>query len=146
MTEQTLQISCNIGTTDPLANLGIEIRLDGQVIFLTTHVINTIDFKYNMPDSDGDHCLEFIMKNKTTSHTQIDTDGNIVKDACLSISNVAFDEIELKQIFIDKAVYTHNFNGTQDQVKDKFYGEMGCNGSVKFEFSTPMYLWLLENM
>ncbi len=142
----TDQISCSIGTTDPLAKLGLEIRLNDQVIFLTSHVIGPIDFKYDMPNVDGNYRLEFVMKNKTTAHTQIDANGNIVKDACLTISNVAFDEIELKQIFIDRAIYTHNFNGTQDEVNDKFYGAMGCNGSVKLEFSTPVYSWLLENM
>ena len=59
---------------------------------------------------------------------------------------LAFDEIELKQIFIDHAVYTHNFNGTQTEIQDKFYGEMGCNGTVSFKFTTPVYLWLLENL
>jgi hypothetical protein len=31
-------------------------------------------------------------------------------------------------------------------IKDKFYGSMGCNGTITFEFNTPFYLWLLENM
>lgn len=146
MSEPTLQIRCSIGTTDPLAKLGIEVRLDSQVIFSIAHVTEPIDFEYTMSDADGDHRLQFVMKNKTAEHTQIDADGNIVKDACLTISNVTFDEIELKQIFIDQAVYTHNFNGTQPEVKDNFYGHMGCNGQVSLEFSTPVYLWLLENM
>jgi len=146
MSEPTLQISCSIGTTDPLACLGIEIRLDGQAIFLTTHVIDTIDFTYDMSDTDGQHCLEFVMKNKTTEHTTIDAQGNIVKDACLTVSNLTFDKIELKQIFIDQATYTHTFNGTQPKTQDKFYGNMGCNGTVRLDFNTPVYLWLLENM
>ena len=86
------------------------------------------------------------MKNKTTEHTKIDEQGNIVSDACLTITNLAFDEIELKQIVVDKAVYTHDFNGTQPETQEKFYGAMGCNGTVSLQFSTPMYLWLLENM
>jgi hypothetical protein len=86
------------------------------------------------------------MKHKTTEHTKIDEQGAIVSDACLTVSNLAFDEIELKQIFIDHAVYTHNFNGTQTEIQDKFYGEMGCNGTVSFKFTTPICLWLLEHM
>ena len=147
MSETTLEISCSIGTTDPLAGLELEILLDGQVIFPTTRIINTINFTHNMSDADGQHCfLEFVMKNKTTEHTTIDQQGNIVKDACLIISNLAFDKIELKQIVIDQAVYTHDFNGTRPETQDKFYDTMGCNGRVKLNFTTPMYLWLLENM
>jgi hypothetical protein len=146
MSAQTLQISCKINTSDPLSRLGFEIRLDNQVIFLTTHVLDTIDFKYDIPDTDGNHCLEFVMKNKTIEDTKIDAQGNIINDACLNISDLAFDGIKLGQIFINKAVYTHNFNGTQPAIEEKFYGDMGCNGTVSIEFSTPVYLWLLENM
>jgi len=49
-------------------------------------------------------------------------------------------------VFIDHATYTHNFNGTQAETTDKFYGEMGCNGTVSLRFTTPIYLWLLETM
>jgi hypothetical protein len=146
MTQPTLQISCSISTTDPLIPLGFKVLLNNEVIFVTTHVINPIDFKYNIPDIESDHCLEFVMTNKTAEHTRIDEQGNIISDACLTISNLEFDEIELKQIFVDKAIYTHDFNGTQPEIQDKFYGAMGCNGTVSLKFSTPMYLWLLENM
>jgi hypothetical protein len=146
MTQPKLQISCSISTTDPSIPLGFKVLLDDEVVFVTTHVIGTIDFRYDLPDVEGDHCLEFVMKNKTAEHTQIDEEGNIVSDACLRISNLAFDEIELKQIFVDQAVYTHDFNGTQPETQQQFYGTMGCNGTVSLKFSTPMYLWLLENM
>jgi len=44
------------------------------------------------------------------------------------------------------AQYQHDFNGTGNPTIDKFYGEMGCNGTVSLKFTTPIYLWLLENM
>lgn len=146
MSQSTLQISCRIGTTDALAKLGLEIRMDNQVVFDTDHVAESHTFTYSMPDDEADHCLEFVMKNKTAEHTRVDAEGSIINDACLTVTDVTFDDIELKQIFIDQAVYHHDFNGTQTPVEDKFYGTMGCNGSVKLNFSTPMYLWLLENM
>jgi hypothetical protein len=146
MNSTTSQISCGISTTDPSACLGLEIRLDRQVIFDLEHVTNPIQFSYSLGDDEGEHCLEFVMKNKTTNDTTIDSAGNILKDARLIISDITFDEIELNQIFINHAVYTHDFNGSQPETQHKFYGEMGCNGSVSLEFSTPVYLWLLENM
>jgi hypothetical protein len=146
MSEPTLQISCSIGTTEPLSTLGIEVILDGQIILDLDHVTETVEFNHTLSDADGNHSLEFVMKNKTTEHTKIDSQGNIIADACLTISNLEFDNIELKQIFIDHAVYTHDFNGTQPETQEKFYGDMGCNGTVKLDFTTPMYMWLLENM
>jgi len=146
MSAPTVQISCSINTTDSLANLGLKILLDNQVIFETDHVKESQIFTHTMSDDEADHCLEFVMKNKTIDHTKIDEDGNILKDACIQISDLTFDDIELKQLFSDRAVYHHDFNGTQAPVNDKFYGEMGCNGTVSFKFTTPMYLWFLENM
>jgi hypothetical protein len=86
------------------------------------------------------------MKNKTLDDTVVDDTGNILKDARLVVSNLSFEDIELNQLVFQRAVYTHNFNGTQDTIKDEFYGEMGCNGTVDIEFTTPIYLWLLEHM
>lgn len=142
----TALISCSINTTDALANLGIEVWLNDQHILNQEHVAELIEFKYELPDDDAEHELRFVMKHKTTEHTKIDEQGNIITDACLTVSNLAFDEIELKQIFINQAVYTHDFNGTQTEIQDKFYSEMGCNGTVSFKFTTPIYLWLLENL
>ena len=43
-------------------------------------------------------------------------------------------------------IYRHDYNGTTDPFDDEFYGEMGCNGTVSLKFTTPIYLWLLENL
>lgn len=101
---------------------------------------------FDLDEDVADHELRFVMKNKTQEHTTVDEHGSIVKDARLTISNVTFDEIPLEQIFFEQAVYTHDFNGTQAETTNKFYGEMGCNGTVSLKFSTPIYLWLLEHM
>jgi hypothetical protein len=69
-----------------------------------------------------------------------------VSDATLAISNLAFDEIKLGHMVTKLATYDHDFNGTKAPVQDRFYGEMGCNGTVSLGFTTPIYLWLLENM
>lgn len=139
-------ISCVINTTNVSANLGIEVWLDEEQILNQDNVVNLIELNHTLPDDDGEHELRFVLKNKTIEHTKIDEQGNIISDACLTISNLSFDDIELKQIFVNEAVYTHNFNGTQPETQTKFYGEMGCNGTVSLKFTTPIYLWLLEHM
>ena len=76
----------------------------------------------------------------------IDSEGQITKDAMISISNISIDGIPMDQVITEVARYHHNFNGTQPEIQDKFYGNMGCNGQLKLKFTTPIYLWLLENM
>jgi hypothetical protein len=145
MTDQ-VKLACTISSTDPTAKIGIEIWLDDTQIYNTEHVDDAINFTHDFDDDERDHQLRFVMKNKTQTHTTIDAGGNILSDCRICIENLSFDEIQLRQIFIDQATYEHNFNGTADPIKDQFYGEMGCNGAVTLAFTTPIYLWLLENM
>jgi hypothetical protein len=143
----TTQLSCTISASNPTVALGVEVWLDNQQLYNADHFSHeTLPLSWDITDSDGEHELRFILKNKTTEHTKIDDAGNIVTDATISIDNLAFDEIELNQIFYNHAVYAHDFNGTGDDTTAKFYGTMGCNGTVSLKFTTPIYLWLLESM
>jgi hypothetical protein len=144
--KNTITVSCKIGTTDASASLGLEIWLDDLPIYNNNHVDCNQEVTYDLNDSDGEHELKFVLKNKTIDHTQINEAGEIIKDACLTITDVTFDDIALGHTFIEKATYTHDFNGTQKEITENFYGSMGCNGTVKLAFTTPIYLWLLENM
>ena len=142
----TAIFSCSIGTTDAVAGLGMEIWLDQEQIFNVDHVKEIIKFTHKFDEIDAAHELRFVMKNKTIEHTQVAENGDILHDACLTISDIAFEEIKLGHMVIEQAVYTHDFNGTQPEIEDQFFGEMGCNGTVSLKFTTPIYLWLLENM
>ena len=144
--ENTVKISCTIDTTDCKSALGMEIWFDDQKIFDQDWVTESQTIGYELSDLDAEHELRFVMKNKTADHTTVDESGIIVKDACLIISDLAFDDIALGNIVTEKAVYTHDFNGTVSLIQDKFFGQMGCNGTVSIKFTTPMYLWLLENL
>ena len=141
----TAKISCTIGTINPAAELGLEVWLDDQQLFDTNHVSDQ-QLEWQVTEDEADHELRFIMKNKTTDHTQVDENDKIIQDSRITIQNLCFNEMALGQLVIDHAEYIHDFNGTKDSVTDKFYGEMGCNGTVSLKFTTPIYIWLLENM
>jgi hypothetical protein len=138
-------ISCKVSTSDSKSALGFEAWVDDCKFFDSEHIQDTQEISVEISDDDAEHELKFVLKNKTPEHTTVDEQGVIVSDARLSITDLAFDEILLAQIVVDNAMYTHNFNGSGLETQDKFYGEMGCNGTVSLKFSTPMYLWLLEN-
>ena len=140
------QFACTISSTNPTAAVGLEIWLDDAQIYNTEHVSDTVNFDHDFEDTAGEYQLRFVMKNKIPDHTTIDAEGNILTDSRICIRDFSFDKIDLQQILTEQAVYEHNFNGTADPIKDKFYGEMGCNGTVTLAFTTPVYLWILENM
>jgi hypothetical protein len=139
-------IAFDLTSSDYTAALGFEILLDDKVLLSIEHVKEPTPVSVEINDDEAEHEFKFVMKNKTPEHTVIDDDGNIITDAMLSIGNVAFDGIKLGYLLTEHSVYHHSFNGSQDPIKDKFYGNMGCNGHVSLRFTTPMYLWLLENM
>ena len=142
----TVSITFELNTSDANAQLGFEAWIDDTRFVDITHVQATQSITIDIPDVDGDHELRLVLKNKKEKHTCIDEQGTIVSDAILSVTDLAFDEIKLGHMITELATYTHNFNGTKEPVQDKFYSEIGCNGTVSLKFATPIYLWLLENM
>ena len=142
----TANISFDIDTTDAKAELGIEVLIDNVCVYQNNHVTQQYRFSHDVSDDEGTHELKLVLKGKTNDHTVIDDQGNIVKDALISISNIQVDEIDVTQLFYAQVQYHHDFNGTQAPTQTKFYKYIGCNGEVIFKFSTPIYLWLLENM
>jgi hypothetical protein len=143
----TVTISFGLGTTNTAVPLGFEAWVDDQKFFDTDHVQSDQQIQIEIADDDDVHELRLVMKDKISDHTQIDLDGNIVSDTRLVITNLAFDDINLGQLITEHAVYTHDQNAQlPTPVQDKFYSEMGCNGTVSLKFTTPVYLWLLEHM
>jgi hypothetical protein len=143
---ETVQISFDVETSDTECPLGVQVWLDESLLLDCAHVTQKIAFAHDMSDDDGEHQLRIVASGKTSDHTTVDHNGNIIKDATLKISSVTIDGIDVNQLFLDRCVYTHDFNGTQPKIEDTFHGIAGCNGTIAFEFSTPIYLWLLENM
>jgi hypothetical protein len=142
----TANISFDIDTTDGVAHLGIEVWIGNTCLYQNNHVTESYHFSHDISDEDGEHELKIVLKGKTNNHTVIDDQGNIIKDALISISNIQIDEIDFTQIFYKQTQYHHDFNGSREPVTDKFHRYMGCNGAIVFKFTSPIYLWLLENM
>jgi hypothetical protein len=142
----TIRFNCVISNSNITVPVGMEIWLDNHKLFDQDHVDHACPVEYQMSDDDGDHELRFVLKNKQSDHTQVDAEGNIVSDATVMVSDIQFDDIDYRYLTVKLARYYHDFNGTGKPTIDRFYGEMGCNGTVSLKFTTPIYLWLLENM
>jgi copper chaperone CopZ len=145
--ENKFTITADIDTNSTDVPLGLEVWVDNKLLQNIDSVTGPTTISVEVEDADDvEHELKIVLKNKTQEHTTVDESGNILKDSTVEIKNIKFDEIELGHMFFEQAVYHHNFNGNGPDTTDKFYGTMGCNGSVVLKFTTPMYLWLLESM
>ena len=142
----SVPFKCLIDTSNAACALGVEVLVDDKTVYKNDHVSGPVDFSCEIVEDDAEHELKIIMSGKTEEHTTVDEQGNIVSDAMLSIKDITIDDIDINQLFIETAVYKHNFNGSQDEIDDKFYGDIGCNGTISIKISTPVYIWLLENL
>jgi hypothetical protein len=143
---EKIKLTFEVVPTTPDAMLGFETWLDDQLMFNTDHLDKTQQIVIPLDDTDAEHELKLVLKNKNFEHTRLNSAGEIDADAVLEIRNMAFDDIPLGQIVTEQTVYIHDVNGTAELTQDQFFGTMGCNGTVILKFTTPMYLWFLENM
>jgi len=138
-------ISFSARATD--TGLGLTVKFDDREIYRSLDLSATAQqITCEFADDVSQHELEIMMHGKLPEHTTINDHGEIIQDRCIEISEVKLDGIELAHVFVEQSTYHHDFNGTQDPVTVPFYGVMGCNGTVRMKFSSPVYLWLLENM
>jgi hypothetical protein len=145
MTQDTSTLAFTANSTGN--DLRLTARLNGHVFFDQILSCHEIKVQHTFPTVDDEkYTVEIEMSGKLPEHTVIDNQGNIVEDRMIEISEFSLDEIALVHLFTDNCEYAHDFNGSQAAVVDKFFGDMGCNGIVKFEFSAPLYIWMLENM
>ena len=92
---------------------------------------------------------------KGVNQTVVNEKGDILKDQLLHIKKIEIDEIDLGSL-VFTGVYTPQYPepwATQmaesgRELRESFTNvtQMGHNGEWKFTFTTPFYMWLLENL
>lgn len=144
MTEDKITFEFDVSRTAHSVPLEFRVLHNGTVVHQAVSDQNHVVIE--IADEDADHEIVFELAGKQHVHTKIDENNHIVEDAVITVSNIVIDSIDSSEIFFSQSQYQHNFNGNGPQTVDPFYGTMGCNGTVIFRFSTPIYLWLLEHM
>ena len=106
-------------------------------------------------EEDKYHELVIKRSGKSNNQTIINERGDILKDQLLHIKSIEIDEIDIGSL-VYEGVYTPSYPepwATQQResskdLKDSFKNvtEMGFNGTWSFKFSSPFYIWLLENL
>ena len=138
---------CTVDTNYYNNPICLDIKLNDKLVF-SSPITAKQNIEFDIDDvDDGEYVLKFVVYGKDDSHVNRDNDGNVTDSTEITISNISFDEININNIIaLNPLPYKHNFNGNADAVVDKFYDTAGCNGEIELKFTTPIYLWLLENM
>lgn len=127
--------------------LGMEVWVNAQCLLDHNQVTSTLHVTHEFDDEiEQPHTVKIVLKNKTTQHTQVNEKLEIISDSLIEVNNFKIDNIDIDQVVREQAVYSHSFNSASEHSDHKFYNTLGCNGTVSLKFTTPAYLWLLENM
>jgi len=136
-----------------------EIIVDGKSYFdgditSTEDKPTLIEFEVEV-EEDKKCDLVINRSNKTVPQTVVNNKGDLLKDQLLHIKKIEIDEIDLGSL-VFTGVYTPKYPepwATQmaesgKELRESFTNvtQMGHNGEWKFTFTTPFYMWLLENL
>jgi hypothetical protein len=126
------------------------IIINDKTIFKVNTNQENYKVNYDIPNTQNNHNVKFVLELKTDSHTVFNTKTNeIIESAQIEITNIKLEDINIMDVLSTNdgiILYKHNYNGYGNEVNNTFDFCMAFNGSASFSFITPIYMWLLENM
>jgi hypothetical protein len=106
-------------------------------------------------EENKEYALIIERSGKSNNQTVINEKGDILKDQLLHIKSIEIDEINIGAL-VYEGVYTPKYlepwatqqRESGNDLKDSFKNvtQMGFNGEWRLTFSSPFYMWLLENL
>jgi len=113
-------------------------------------------FEFDVSLNEGDCSLVIELVNKLIADTTLDSNGNIIEDLLLNIESIEIDEIDLGSLLWSasdyKPIYPESYKlkiaeaGQELPVSVKNCVNLGWNGQWILPFTSPFYIWLLENI
>ena len=136
-----------------------EILVDGKSYFdgdITSTEDKPTIIEFEVEVEEDKNCdLVINRSNKTVPQTVVNDNGDLLKDQLPHTKRIEIDEIDLGSL-VFTGMYTPKYPepwATQQaesgkELREAFTNvtQMGHNGEWKFTFTTPFYMWLLENL
>jgi hypothetical protein len=137
--------SVTLDTNGP--GLTVSVIINDHVLYRGDPQGSTVTISHDIQDTGlSEHRLTITLADKTEAHCEVNDRGDIVKDTVCTLHSIMIDDIDVTYIMRHISRYQHDFNGTGQPTEQPLMGTMGCNGTVTFDFTSPVYLWILENM
>ena len=113
-----------------------------------------IEFEHELEEGK-EYSLILNRSGKGRKQTVINEKGDILKDQLLHIKSIEIDEIDIGALMFE-GVYTPKYpepwatqqreSGNKLEESFKNVTQMGHDGDWRFTFTSPFYMWLLENL
>ena len=107
-------------------------------------IAEPIELSWSGELKDTEQIIVIEMYNKRDGDTVLDENENIIKDVLLNIDNISFDGVDLNELVQMGSIYYPKSEYAPEVVKQCI--NLGWNGRWELRFSSPTYLWLLENL
>ena len=120
---------------------------DHQVVASEIVSLAQQEIKFERTIDEGLHTLKIRLENKTSQDTQLEN-GEVVKDMLLNIDDIMIDDISLGNLLWSAEYILDKKQMYKGQEIDHLDGcvNLGWNGTYVFKFTSPFYVWLLENL
>jgi hypothetical protein len=115
------------------------VYIDNNLIF-DGEITEPKELKWNGDLTESKHKILIELYGKDKYQTILEND-KIVKDQILNIDSITFDEIDIGYLKHTSSTYYPNNLETINNCVN-----LGWNGRWELEFTTPIYIWLLENI
>lgn len=155
MNKETLHFKVGLSGTSGQKQPEFLIAVDGNIVQRSTlsQAPNITEyFEFDVSLSEESHELQISLLNKNSTDTEQDSEGNIIGDMLLNIDSIEIDEIDLGTLLWTASIYNPIYPESytdQDQKNIKDITNcvhLGWNGIWRLPFTSPFYIWLLENL
>ena len=115
---------------------------------------DVIEFEHELEEGK-EYKLTINRSGKDKNQTVVNDKGDLLKDQLLHIKSIEIDEIDIGAL-VYEGVYTPKYPepwatqqrqaGVELQESFKNVTAIGHDGTWRFKFGSPFYMWLLENL
>lgn len=159
MDKETLHFKIGLSgsTAKKQPAFSISVNSNTMIDTVLTTAVNEIEyFEFDVEVQEGECSLVIEFKNKQDQDTVVDANGEIVDDLLLNINSIEIDEIDLGSLLwttssyrpIYPAIYKKNMEQQGNTLPESITScvNLGWNGHWTLPFTSPYYIWLLENI
>jgi len=115
---------------------------------------DVVEFEHEFTQGEGSELI-IERSGKLVNQTVVNDKGDLLKDQLLHIKGIEIDEIDIGAL-VYEGVYTPDYPepwasqqrraGVELRESFKNVTVMGHDGTWSFKFTSPFYMWLLENL
>ena len=121
--------------------LDLIIKIDDRILHMDVSGAKNTTIHKKISVEQGDHVLTLSVTNKNDRSTTVDEQKKILKDSYVKIKKLLIDDFDFGRIMFSESKHIDNHNNITISP-----GGVYTNGTWSLNFTTPVYIWLLEKL